>query len=123
MATRGGRRPGAGRPKGSKNKIPEATPESKREMAVLARQHADVALKALIDIATNGQSEAARVSAANSLLDRGYGKAPQKIEGESEVRHIHTIKTIVVEADANRGRYLDTDYSEAVPATNGAGPV
>ena len=34
-------------------------------------------MKALTSIAENGVSEAARVSAANSLLDRAYGKPVQ----------------------------------------------
>ena len=29
---------------------------------------------ALVDVARNGRTDAARVAAANSLLDRGYGK-------------------------------------------------
>ena len=39
---------------------------------------------ALVDVARNGRTDAARVAAANSLLDRGYGK-PIAVEGsESE---------------------------------------
>ena len=40
----------------------------------LARQHAPQALAALVEIATSGVSESARVAAACALLDRGYGK-------------------------------------------------
>ena len=32
----------------------------------------------LIDVALNGRTDAARVSAASAILDRGYGKPPVK---------------------------------------------
>ena len=40
----------------------------------------DDALKTLAAICNEGQSEAARVSAACALLDRGYGKPTQQVE-------------------------------------------
>ena len=43
------------------------------EGARYARDARD-ALPALVDVAKNSRSDAARVAAANSLLDRGYGK-------------------------------------------------
>ncbi len=69
----GGARPGAGRPPG---KVGQA----KRELAEMAKEHAPAALQTLADIATNGESEAARVSAAVAVLDRAYGKPPQAVE-------------------------------------------
>ena len=35
---------------------------------------------ALVKVATDGESEAARVSAAIAILDRGYGKPRQSLE-------------------------------------------
>lgn len=75
---RGGNRAGAGRPSGRKNK---ATVEQKLTLEELARTHTDTALAVLVEVAQHGQSEAARVSAANSILDRGYGK-PRQMEPE-----------------------------------------
>lgn len=43
-------------------------------LAELARGHAEAALDALVEIAIEGGSEAARISAANAILDRAYGK-------------------------------------------------
>lgn len=77
MAQRGGKRAGAGRPKGAKDRL---TREAGATLSELARQHTESALNALVYIATQGESETARVSAANALLDRGYGKAPQQLE-------------------------------------------
>ena len=79
MAKRGGKRPGAGKPKGAKNK---ATVKQKATLQDLARKHTKEALATLLYVAKEGESEAARVSAANSLLDRGYGKPAQAITGK-----------------------------------------
>jgi hypothetical protein len=53
------------------------------EVKELARAHTGEAIETLVSIMTNPKSApAARVSAANALLDRGYGKPPQHISGE-----------------------------------------
>jgi len=67
----GGYREGAGRPAGALNK---ATLEQSQRLSELAKAHAEDALMTLVDVARNGRTDAARVAAANSLLDRGYGK-------------------------------------------------
>jgi hypothetical protein len=86
MTGRGGKRTGAGRK-------PGATSLAKRDLASLAKQYVDLALSVLVEVATKGTSESARVVAANSILDRAYGKpiqgtveipmdkAPQMFEG------------------------------------------
>ncbi len=77
MATgRGGKRPGAGRPKGSRNKL---TTERKATVREMAMEHVPAAMKALAEVAAKG-SDAARVTAANSILDRAFGKAAQSVE-------------------------------------------
>lgn len=73
MAQRGGKRPGAGRK-------PGRVSAAKRSLAEMAKAHATAALKALADIATSGESEGARVSAATAILDRAYGKPTQSHE-------------------------------------------
>ena len=83
---RGGKREGAGRKKGSKDTRPRSSPviiapaQEKRELREAARQFTEDALKTLAAICNQGQSEAARVSAACALLDRGYGKPTQQVE-------------------------------------------
>ena len=67
----GGRRVGAGRPRGSVNR---ATIDAKTRLSELARHHCGLALDVLASIAENGQSETARIAAACALLDRGFGK-------------------------------------------------
>ncbi|MFL2501374.1 MAG: hypothetical protein ACJ0Q1_00475 [Luminiphilus sp.] len=71
LVPRGGYRSGAGRPTGSLNKT---TSEQSQRLSELAKHYTHDALLTLVDVAKNGRSDAARVSAANALLDRGYGK-------------------------------------------------
>ena len=40
----------------------------------LAKSYTDIAFSTLVDAAINGSSDTARISAANSILARGYGK-------------------------------------------------
>lgn len=75
MAKRGGKREGAGRPKGA---VSRATAEHKATLEELARTHTETALNALVSVASKGESEQARVSAASALLDRGYGRPKQQ---------------------------------------------
>lgn len=82
MAQRGGKRVGAGRPKGAKDRL---TREAGATISEMARAYTDDALAALVKIARSGESEAARVSAANALLDRAYGKAAQPVEHTGEM--------------------------------------
>jgi len=74
---RGGRRPGAGRPAGSQNKD---TAASRAVLADLVAGHVETAIKTLSDIAQNGESEAARVSASTAILDRAFGRPGQAVE-------------------------------------------
>ena len=71
---RGGKRPGAGRKPGEVTK-------AKRELAEMAKDHAEAALDTLVSIHKNSdQPASARVAAASAILDRGYGKPPQSLE-------------------------------------------
>src|SRR5262245_26291041 len=62
---------------------PGGRPKEIAEVKELAREHMPDAIEALASIMNNPKaSDAARVSAATALLDRGYGKAPQHIDAE-----------------------------------------
>ena len=69
---------GRGRPKGSLNKATASVKEA-------AQAFTDDALKVLCEIMRDGESEAARVAAANSILDRGHGKPKQAVDVEANV--------------------------------------
>ena len=76
---RGGFREGAGRPTASTNK---SSPEQSQRLSELVKTYTEEALETLVDVARNGRTDAARVSAANALLDRAYGKPAVKEEKE-----------------------------------------
>jgi len=61
---------------------PTGRPAVVAEITALARAHTAEAINTLVEICQKGSSEAARVAAANALLDRGYGRPPQAIEHE-----------------------------------------
>ena len=50
----------------------------------LARSYTELAVQTLAGIAQNSESDPARVSAANALLDRGWGKPAQPVDGDGE---------------------------------------
>jgi hypothetical protein len=66
-------------PSGSTNK---SSPEESQRLSELAKTYTEEALLTLVDVARNGRTDAARVSAANALLDRAYGKPAVKEEKE-----------------------------------------
>lgn len=74
---RGGKREGAGRPAGVVNKATES-------IKALAREYTAEALEALVGVLRDSESDTARVSAANAILDRGYGKPSTVIAGDEE---------------------------------------
>jgi hypothetical protein len=88
---RGGRRDGAGR----KRKIIDPTFLDQATVDLLvadipsdqierpAQRHARSAVLALVKKLLSGGSESARVTAANSILDRGYGKPSVDIGGDA----------------------------------------
>ncbi len=62
---------------------PGGRPRETGEVRALAREHTTEAVETLRAIMKNGSEPAsARVAAANSLLDRGWGRAPQTITNE-----------------------------------------
>lgn len=56
------------------------------DIQALARQHTRPALRCLVDITKDKTAPpAARANAASTLLDRGYGRAPQTITHRGEL--------------------------------------
>ncbi len=61
---------------------PGGRPKETAEVRTLAREHTTEAVEALRSIMSSGDEPAsARVAAANSLLDRGWGRSPLAIAG------------------------------------------
>ena len=78
-----------GRKQGTPNKVTN-------ELREVAQEHTPAAIKTLAEICEKGESEAARVAAANSLLDRGHGKPTNLVVADvtqrpGEPRYTETI--------------------------------
>jgi hypothetical protein len=74
-------------------------PKTLTEIRSLARSHTRSALNVLVAVMRNKDATAAaRVSAANAILDRGWGKATQAIEGGDggALELIHRIERVIV---------------------------
>jgi hypothetical protein len=66
----------------------------------LARSHTEAAIKVLVGVMGQTDSPpAARVSAANSILDRGWGKPAQPIENgeDGPLELMHRIERVIVD--------------------------
>jgi hypothetical protein len=69
------------------------------EIRSLARSHTRAAINVLVGVMRcKDATAAARVSAANAILDRGWGKAPQSLEsgGEGTLELTHRIERVIV---------------------------
>jgi hypothetical protein len=73
--------------------------KSLTEIRSLARSHTRTAINVLVGIMrSKDATPAARVSAANAILDRGWGRAPQTIQNgdEGSLAVIHRIERVIV---------------------------
>jgi hypothetical protein len=68
------------------------------EVRSLARSHTKTAVNVLVGVMrSKDATHAARVSAANAILDRGWGRAAQALEnGEGALELIHKIERVIV---------------------------
>jgi hypothetical protein len=56
------------------------------DIKAAAQAYTEDALATLAQIMKAGESEAARVAAANSILDRGFGKPRQAVDLDAQVK-------------------------------------
>jgi hypothetical protein len=74
-------------------------PKTITEIRSLARGHTRAAINALVGVMrSKDATHAARVSAANAILDRGWGKAAQALENgdNGSFDLVHRIERIIV---------------------------
>jgi hypothetical protein len=79
---------GKGRPKGSMNK---ATADVKAAAQAFTAE----AVETLASIMRASESDAARVAAANAILDRGHGKPKQSIDADVKASITEIRRTLV----------------------------
>ncbi len=74
---------------------PGGRPKASARVRDAAREHTESAIEVLVSIMTNTDAAtAARVAAASAILDRGYGKPTQPIDGDGEGGAIPTGITV-----------------------------
>lgn len=94
-AKNGGARPGAGR----KPAPPVATQEQVRTVAAMAQVHAEESIRTLHAL-LKSKSATARARAADSLLDRGFGKPPVNVDVKADVSVTSGLASRVARAKA-----------------------
>jgi Family of unknown function (DUF5681) len=86
---------------------PSGRPKINADVIALARQHTEVAMATLIEICKSKKATpGARVSAAEALLDRGYGKAPATLTVTTNDAQVLTREELVLIAAAGRMRAI-----------------
>jgi hypothetical protein len=79
---------------------PNGRPKIPAEIREMARAASPDALQALIDVMKDSEApHAARVTAADKILDRAWGKPAQPIDGDGQgggMELIHRIERVVV---------------------------
>lgn len=69
--------------------------KARTEIRSLARKHTDAAMRTLAAIMVEPSApHSARVAAANSILDRGWGKAEVRVEAEHIVRYVADVPAV-----------------------------
>ena len=78
-------------------------PKAITEIRSLARSHTRTAINALVGVMrSKDATHAVRVSAANAILDRGWGKAAQAVENADggPLELIHKIERVIVHPES-----------------------
>ena len=121
MAKRGLKGPIATSFKPGQSGNPSGLPKGVMEVRDIARQYTAESITTLAEImADKSQNGSARVAAAESLLSRGWGKAPQTIN----VRRIQDMTDAELDgyiADCAARAGIDLGNIRGIGRTNGAG--
>ncbi len=112
----------AGRPKGSRTKVPVS---SHIELSSLARMYTKEAIYTIVEVMRNSRKGELRLAAANALLDRSHGKPSaalqlkpndlQEAEGFFEVRFY--APSASVDDFSNGKEVIDVRSADQVPFT------
>jgi hypothetical protein len=103
----GGKRPGAGRPKGSRALTLLALTGERMAFYEAARHYEQKALQVIVSVFMDDKQPASlRLAAANDLLDRAYGRPPVAVQIDAATRET-AIKKIIHEV-----RWLPPDPAD-----------
>ena len=95
---------------------PGGRPKQNYVISDLARSHTELAIETLAEIAANQKAPpAARVSASEALLNRGWGKPAQSLDAKIENRtvdlgaaHLAALKSLVSTTSARDAKFRQT---------------
>jgi hypothetical protein len=76
------------------------------EIRSLARAHTEEAINCLVGVMRNSTNDSAKVSAAEKLMDRGWGKPAQPVDGDGEggaINLVHKIERVIVQPSNQDG--------------------
>lgn len=76
---------------GNPNGRPKLLTKDGRSLSEIAKEHTEKAIETLVSVMDEGESDAARVSAANSLLDRAWGRPKQEMDVDLHVNDLAAI--------------------------------
>jgi len=81
-------------------------PRAVTEIRSLARSHTRTAINVLVGVMrSEDATHAARVAAANAILDRGWGKAALALEArDGAIELIHRIERVIVHPEDTDGK-------------------
>lgn len=97
----GGKRTGAGRPKGATNK-------NTKDLQAIAQRHSEEAIQVLVDIMKDEDNPAtARISAAKIIIERGHGKTPNEQTSGDKPTELNQPRTLRVQYVAANGDVLE----------------
>jgi hypothetical protein len=100
---------------------PAGKPKEIVEVAKLAREHTVLAIETLVEIAEKKDAtDAARVSASEALLNRGWGKPPATINHTSD-KPKRPMQELLAFALREAGRIADAAHAESKPDRGPAG--
>lgn len=86
----------------------EALKQAEIDIVAESRAYAYLAILTLAEICDDGESDSVRVSAANSLLDRGFGKPQQGIDMKVSKPKTPTAISDEMSDDEAAAAYADT---------------
>jgi Family of unknown function (DUF5681) len=103
---------------------PGGRPKVVAEVKELARKHSGKAIETLVSIMSNPKAApAARVSAANALLDRGYGRPAQHITGDIATSYVARLPMPAINATEWAKTLDDNSPPLALPNDAEANPL
>ena len=97
---------------------PGGRPKDEHKVAELARSYTVEAVETLVDLMRNGKDERVKVTAAQALLDRGWGKPRvEVVTNEQPDNYIKDLQAVSARLDASQPYLRSRSVQIATPTT------